>query len=136
MSAIHKKLFIASIVLVAAVSYLAYAGMKSGWVYFIGVDQFRTETQYQTQRVRLHGKVAESGFTSEKLDARFTLLGKSSQLDVAYHGVIPDLFQPGRDVVIEGKLDPAGTFQADVLMTKCASKYEPSSPHQNAKEPS
>src|SRR5262249_49500033 len=134
MSTIRKKLLLASIVMVAAVSYLAYAGMKSGWVYFIGVDQFRTESQYQTQRVRLHGKVADTGFTSEKLDARFTLLGKTSGLDVAYHGVIPDLFQPGRDVVVEGKLDDAGVFRADVLMTKCASKYEPNSPHNAAKE--
>lgn len=136
MSAIQKKLLLAGTVLVAAVSYLAYAGMKSGWVYFIDVDQFVTDAQYQTQRVRLHGKVADEGFSSEKLDARFVLLGKNNRLNVAYHGVIPDMFQAGRDVVVEGRLDPSGDFKADVLMTKCASKYEPESPHANAKEQS
>jgi cytochrome c-type biogenesis protein CcmE len=39
------------------------------------------------------------------------------------------MFGPGKNVVVEGRRDPAGVFQADVLMTKCASKYEPGSPH-------
>jgi cytochrome c-type biogenesis protein CcmE len=134
MSAIRKKLLVAGALLVGAVSYLAYAGMKSGWVYFIDVDHFVSDTQYHGQRVRLHGKVADDGFTTEKLDAKFILLGKDKRLPVAYHGVIPDMFQAGRDVVVEGKLGPSGMFKADVLMTKCASKYEPQSPHANGKE--
>ena len=145
MTTIQKKLLVAGVALVAAVGYLAYAGMKSGWVYFLEVDHFLADAKFQTQRVRLHGKVAEDdSFSSEKLDARFHLLGKSSQVAVAYHGVIPDMFQAGREVVVEGQLDPTGTFKADVLMTKCASKYEPNSPHATdqggnanaAKEPS
>jgi len=132
MSAIQKKLLIGGVALVAAVGYLAYAGMKSGWVYFIDVDKFLADTQYHRQRVRLHGKVADDGFVAQNLEATFVLLGKSSRLNVAYHGVIPDMFQTGRDVVVEGRLDPqSNTFKADVLMTKCASKYEPGSPHAN-----
>ena len=134
MSAIQKKLAVAGVVLAVAVSYLAYAGMKSGWVYFLEVDSFLADKQYATQRVRLHGKVAEESFASANLDANFNLLGKSSRLNVAYHGVIPEMFQAGREVVVEGQLDASGTFKADVLMTKCASKYEPNSPHKNAKE--
>jgi cytochrome c-type biogenesis protein CcmE len=129
MTTIQKKLLVAGIALVGAVSYLAFAGMKSGWVYFMEVDQFMAERQYQTQRIRLHGKVSTDGFEAASLDAKFIILGKTKGLPVAYHGVIPDMFQRGRDVVIEGKLDPSGTFKADVLMTKCASKYEPNSPH-------
>ncbi len=129
MSAIQKKLLVASAVLVVAVSYLAYAGMKSGWVYYMEVDQFLSDKQAQSQRVRLHGKVATDDFAAANLDAKFRLLGKSSKLSIAYHGVIPDMFQAGRDVVVEGRLDPSGTFKADMLMTKCASKYEANSPH-------
>ena len=43
---------------------------------------------------------------------------------VRYHGTIPDLFKAGADVVVEGKMNAAGTFEADVLLTKCASKYD------------
>jgi cytochrome c-type biogenesis protein CcmE len=132
MSSTRKKLLVAGIGLLAAVSYLAIAGAKSGWVYFVDVDHFMADSRYTTQRVRLHGKVADEDFTTAGIDARFILLGKDKRLGVNYHGVIPEMFQVGKEVVVEGRLDAAGIFKADLLMTKCASKYEPNSPHQSA----
>lgn len=131
MSSMRLKLIVAGTVLVAAIGYLASASIKSGWVYYLEVDQFLANPQYHDQRVRLHGKVAAEGFSasSGSLTANFKLLGKTRSLSVAYHGSIPDMFQAGRDVVVEGKMGKSGIFQADVLMTKCASKYEPKSPH-------
>lgn len=131
MISIRAKLIVASVVLAAAVIYLAFAGVKSGWVYYMEVDSFVKDNQYHAQRVRLHGKVGKDdfSFSAASLLANFRLEGKNQQLPVAYHGSIPDMFEVGRDVVVEGNLDNAGVFQADVLMTKCASKYEPGSPH-------
>lgn len=131
MISIRTKLIIASVVLAGAVAYLAIAGAKSGWVYYMEVDSFIKDNQYHAQRVRLHGKVAQEdfSFSAASLLANFKLQGKSEQLAVAYTGSIPDMFEVGRDVVVEGRLNEAGVFQADVLMTKCASKYEPGSPH-------
>jgi len=43
---------------------------------------------------------------------------------VAYRGIAPDTFTDGVDVVVEGKLDAAGTFHAKTLLAKCASRYE------------
>jgi cytochrome c-type biogenesis protein CcmE len=128
---VRSKLIIAGIVLVVAVAYLAAAGMKSGWVYYIDVDRFVADQQYHTQRVRLHGKADADGFDASAglLTAKFNIAGHTDKLPVVYRGAIPDQFQAGRDVVVEGKLDPAGVFQADVLLTKCASKYEANSPH-------
>ena len=134
MISMRIKLSVASVVLVGAFAYLAIAGMQKGWVYFVSVDQYLSDSQFATQRVRLHGKVAAEGFDASKalLTAKFNLVsstGKPGSLSVAYHGALPDMFEAGRDVVVEGKRDAAGVFQADVLMTKCASKYEPGSPH-------
>ena len=136
---IRIKLTVAGVVLVAAFSYLAFAGMEKGWVYFVSVDQYLSDSQYAHQRVRLHGKVSADALEANKasLVAKFALTGANGQaaLPVEYRGAIPDLFAAGRDVVVEGKRDPAtGIFQADVLMTKCASKYEPGSPHGNKPE--
>jgi cytochrome c-type biogenesis protein CcmE len=140
MKSIRIKLAIAGVILAAAFSYLAAAGMQKGWVYLVSVDQYLADSQYANQRVRLHGKVAQGGLASNKaaLNATFNLTGASpaegKSLQVNYRGPIPDLFAAGRDVVVEGKRDAAGVFQADVLMTKCASKYEPGSPHANKPE--
>ena len=45
---------------------------------------------------------------------------------VVYRGSVPDLFRPGRDVVVEGRLRN-GVFVAvpGTLVTKCPSKYSP-----------
>jgi cytochrome c-type biogenesis protein CcmE len=43
---------------------------------------------------------------------------------VLYRGVAPDTFTDGVDVVVEGRLDRNGTFQATTLLAKCASRYE------------
>ena len=137
MKSMRIKLAVAGIVLVAAFGYLAFAGMQKGWVYFVGVEQYLGDSQYANQRVRLHGRVAADGFDASKagLTAKFNLVnptgGGTKSLAVAYRGAIPDMFQVGRDVVVEGKRDAAGVFQADVLMTKCASKYEAGSPHKS-----
>jgi cytochrome c-type biogenesis protein CcmE len=126
MNRIGLKIAVASVVFLGALSYLAFAGAKQGWVYHLTVDQFLSDPQYKVQRIRLFGTVETDHFSSSPaaLTAAFILKGTSAQIPVVFHGVIPEMFQAGRDVVIEGRLDAAGTFQADVLMTKCASKYE------------
>ena len=105
---------------------LALAGVRDGWVYYLPVDTFAADESYHAQRVRLHGRVAEAGLDARPalLLARFDLLGETRQVRVEYHGVIPDMFRAGRDVVVEGRLDGEGLFRADTLLTKCASKYE------------
>lgn len=122
----RAKFYIAGFVLVAAVSYLAIAGARSGWVYFLTVDQFAATQQYNASRVRLHGKVSEQDLDirADEFTVSFKLAGDQHLIPVVYDGAIPDLFQAGREVVVEGMLDANGTFRAEVLMTKCASKYE------------
>lgn len=131
MAHIRTKLIVAGVVLATALGYLAFAGVKKGWVYYVEVDQFLAELdQHRGQRVRLTGVPAAEGFTANPglLSARFTLEGKTQRLAVAYRGAIPDMFKPGAKVVVEGRLDDAGVFQADVLLTKCASKYDDAKP--------
>ena len=121
------KSLVAGTIVVAAVGYLAFAGTREGSVqYHMKVDEFVASPQRQGERVRLAGTVAENGVVlgAGRLGATFVLRGEAKQVPVAYAGVLPDLFKPGGQVVVEGRLDAAGTFKADVLMTKCASKYE------------
>jgi cytochrome c-type biogenesis protein CcmE len=60
---------------------------------------------------------------------RFRLrdIGGTETVPVVYRGSVPDLFNPGRDVSVRGTLEN-GVFvaEADSLVTKCPSKYAPS----------
>lgn len=120
------KITVAACVIAAALGLLGYAGVQRGWVYYMEVDGFVADTSMHAQRIRLNGHVDDQNVIIEPADltARFDLLGETDRVPVVYHGVIPAMFKPGCQVVVEGQLDEAGVFQADSLMTKCASKYQ------------
>ena len=54
----------------------------------------------------------------------FRMTDGAREYNVLYRGIAPDTFTDGVDVVVEGRLDAAGTFQATTLLAKCASRYE------------
>ena len=121
----RTKITVGCLILVAAISYLAVAGVKKGWVYFMPVDQFVAQSEFHSRRVRLNGFVAADNLVVSRSGtvADFTLKGEKSTLRVQYKGVIPDMFKAEHEVVVEGQVR-GDVFHADVLMTKCASKYE------------
>jgi cytochrome c-type biogenesis protein CcmE len=51
---------------------------------------------------------------------------KKATVVVRYSGSVPDLFKPGRHIVVDGRLR-GGTFVAEPgsMITKCPSKYAP-----------
>jgi hypothetical protein len=53
-------------------------------------------------------------------------IGGTAAIRVVYRGSVPDLFAPGRDVVLQGRLRD-GIFAAvpGSLVTQCPSKYAP-----------
>jgi len=54
----------------------------------------------------------------------FKMTDGAREYNVVYKGIAPDTFTDGVDVVVEGRLDRNGTFQATTLLAKCASRYE------------
>ncbi len=120
----RAKLLVGGALVIGAATYLAVAGIRSGWVYFVDVDRYVEAGPVVSQRTRLHGSVGSADSHPAELMARFTLVGATHEVPVLYRGPIPEMFQSGRQVVVEGAIDSSGVFQADLLLTKCASKYE------------
>lgn len=120
------KISIAALIIIGAIGYLGVAGIRGGWVYYVDVDDFLANVEYQDKRVRLCGKTDQEVFevAAARLTASFQLNGLTGSVPVVYHGAIPSTLTPGCEVVVEGRRNEAGTFEADQLMTKCASKYE------------
>lgn len=120
------KFVVGGLVILFAVAYLVVAGIRDGWVYSYKVDQIVNVASFQGKRLRLHGKVGAENFVEDRgaLRAQFDLQGEKNQVRVDYSGMIPDLFRPDHEVVVEGYLDEGGIFRANTLLTKCASKYE------------
>ena len=126
MSRPHAKLVIAGSILTVAVAYLAYAGVQAGRSYYLEVDKFLGDPQLRQSRARVHGIIAREDLIVAGTGGRtsFLLLGETGRLPVVFDGVVPDLFQAARRVVVEGRLNADGVFVADQVLAKCASKYD------------
>jgi len=78
------------------------------------------------KRFRIGGVVQEGSISRDSQDQlalTFAIEQGDESLPVNYHKIVPDMFKEETEVIIEGYYVD-GTFQADNLMTKCASRYE------------
>ena len=129
----QRKFLVGGATVAALVGYLMFTGMKDSMVYYHTPTELITKTNqdptYAENSVKVGGRVVPGSvhFDQGTLDLRFTVVdietGRTS-FPVHYQGPLPDTFQEGRDVVIEGKLGSAGTFEASTVLTKCGSRYE------------
>lgn len=130
------KFVIGACLVVASIGYLMVAGLQTSSMYYFTIAEFLPrQHEFVGQGVRVAGRVTEGSLrkqTSAKgTEMQFTIgdfagenrIPVEGTVPVAYTGVVPDMFDEGRDVIIEGKLVD-GTLHAQTIMTSCPSKYE------------
>jgi len=124
------KVLIGVVVIGGGLGYFMFEAMQSSWSYYYLVDDFVEDftaksSAAEVSSLRVFGKVKPDSIKRdlEKTLLTFTLAGSKNELPVQYKGSVPDNFSEGRDVVVQGRLDTTGVFQAKTLMTKCESKY-------------
>ena len=121
------KVIIGIVVIGGGLGFFMYQAMQSSWSYYYSVDEFLADpSAAKDVSVRIAGAVKEGSVVRDlkKMKLTFTLAGAKAEVPVSYGGAVPDSFEEGREVVVEGRLDAAGIFQAEVLMTRCESKYK------------
>jgi cytochrome c-type biogenesis protein CcmE len=93
-------------------------------VTFVTIDNLIDD--YENERVRLGGRIQDGSIQISKsnlLDVHFMLDQGDESVKVHYSKTRPDLFKNGVEVIVEG-VYTGGIFKADMLQTKCASRYE------------
>jgi cytochrome c-type biogenesis protein CcmE len=126
-----RALIISLSLIVAALSFLLYTGLNSNMVYYYHVDEFLPKAaSLNGETVKVNGKVLEGTIKKQQMDYQFTIHGAKDHLvNVSYHGVVPDTFKDGSDVVVEGVYNPdVKVFHATTLLAKCPTKYESKQP--------
>ena len=121
------RLVIGVVVIGGGVGYFMYQAMQSSWSYYYSVDEFAAGSEaVKNSSLRLAGKVKPGSVSRdmEQMQLSFMIQGKDAELPVVYTGVVPDNFAEDIEVVVEGNLDTSGTFIAQMLMTRCESKYK------------
>lgn len=125
----HRRFIIGAAIIVAAVSYLVYTGIRETSVYYLTIDEFLSKRDAVAgEGLRIAGRVGAKSidWNPATLDLKFRLANFEDDdgVPVAYHGVLPDMFAEGRDVIVEGTYGHEGEFHARTLLTACPSKYE------------
>ena len=122
----QTKFLVGGIIIVGAVAYLMYMGIKETSVYYLTVS----ESQKMTggKEFRMEGTVLPGSIkvAPDSLGAEFSITDKVKNVPVNYRGTMPDMFKDDIKVVVQGKLDQNGVFHAHTLLTSCPSRYEAS----------
>jgi cytochrome c-type biogenesis protein CcmE len=124
------SIIVGGIAILAAVIYLVYANTQANAVYYLTVGELKNCTTCTTQSVRVAGVVQPGSVVhdSQKQLISFVITDSGKSLPVVYSGVVPDIFQPGIQVVVEGHYSGQGAFQAQTLLAKCPSKFQAATP--------
>jgi len=121
---------IGGLAILAAVIYLVYANTQANALYYMTVSELKHCTICTTQSVRVAGVVQQGSIVrdDQKQLVTFVIAQGGQQLAVSYSGVVPDIFRPGIEVVVEGHYAGHGPFQAQNLLAKCPSKFQAVTP--------
>ena len=110
------------VVVAACVGYLVYSATGGSSEYYLTVSELKS--QATSGDVRVAGVVQNDIQRSDGgLQVRFTEKDGTASMPVEYRGTLPDIFQPGITVVVEGRLGADGVFHARNVLAKCPSRF-------------
>ena len=114
-------------IIVVSMGFLAWLGYGESKTYYHTIAELKTlNGAARAHRLRVGGTV-EPG-TIKRLSGRvdFVLAGEGKLLPVSYVGSepLPDTFVDKSQALVEGSLANDGSFVAEHVQAKCASKYE------------
>lgn len=103
--------------------------MRENTQFYKHVDEVMPQAAaWYDKGLQLHGFVVDGSIMKRpnSLDYRFKVKNGDSEVLASYTGVMPDTFKDGAEVVLKGRLSPAGfAVEPNGVMAKCPSKYEP-----------
>lgn len=126
----RTKFLIGGVLVLGTSGYLMASSIKETGVYYLTPSELAAKvtsdpTFYGTG-VKVGARVVPGTIVRSTggTDYTFRVTDGAKQYAVSYHGIAPDTFTDGVDVVLEGRLARDGTFRATTLLAKCASRYE------------
>ena len=117
----------AGLMMLGIAAALVLTALRDSVVFFYSPSDLAGKQIAPGQRIRIGGLVAEGsvGKSEDGLATRFTVTDMKAAVPVSYSGILPDLFREGQGVVVEGRLEPGGSFQASEVLAKHDENYMP-----------
>jgi cytochrome c-type biogenesis protein CcmE len=126
------KFAVAGVVVVAAIALFLYTTTRSNAQFYLSVQELRDRgAEMVGKDARISGIVVPDSiaYDSQTLHLEFDVVDRDAAnqepLRIIIDGEpLPDQMKDEAEAIAEGRLNADGTFQAETLMMKCASKYE------------
>lgn len=120
----RRKLVVASAIVVVALGFVAYQGVRSSMVYYLTPTEFKNRPDLQHNRIRMAGRVIAGSVAKAGGQVGFEITDGLTPYRVRYGGPLPDLFAEGREVLVEGRLDTGGIIQASQVISTHPPEYK------------
>lgn len=114
------------VVATGLIAYLFSSAFQSAVQYYVTVAELQAAPPPAGRTLKVAGHVQAGSLTQigqAPVTYRFVLAQEDRTLPIAYSGLLPDTFHEGGEVVATGTLAADGTFRAEQILAKCASKY-------------
>lgn len=120
-------------IIIATISWLAYSGIQESKTYYVTVSELLAAPEAHHRRFRVAGDVEAGSIRRSVGRVEFRLQQGADTVPVVYTGVepLPDTLVDGAQAVADGRFEN-GTFHAEFVQAKCASKYEAMEAQANA----
>jgi cytochrome c-type biogenesis protein CcmE len=125
----QRKFLVGSGIIVITLGSLAYVGFTQSKTYYHTIPELSTlQGAALHQRMRVSGYVRNGSISRQMSQVNFVLEEQGRALCVSYVGrdPLPDTFKDGAQALVEGRIMSDGSFVAEQIQAKCASKYEAS----------
>lgn len=118
---------LAGLVLVATAVTLVLRALNANVMFFYSPTQVLAGEAPQSAAFRLGGLVESNSVqrSADGLKVQFMVTDGAQRVPVQYRGLLPDLFREGKGVVVSGKLQAGGGFQASEVLAKHDENYMP-----------
>ena len=121
-------------IILATLGWLAYSGIQESKTYYVTVSELLANPEASHRRFRVGGDVAPGSIRRMQGRTEFTLQQEGKLLQVYYTGTepLPDTLVDRAQAMADGRYQQDGTFHAETVQAKCASKYEAAPPKAGA----
>jgi len=112
-------------IILAAVGWEAVSGFQQSKTYYVTVKEL-TSGKSAHQHVRVGGVIIPGSIHRSGQLLTFRISQEALSIPITYVGkdALPDDFKGGAQAIVEGDYQADGTFRAQQVQAKCASKYQ------------
>mgnify|MGYP001372521014 FL=1 len=107
------------------ITFLILKSLEENVVYFQSPTEIKSLIKIDKSKIRVGGMVKKNSVSINSNEVNFIITDSKNEINVAYSGVVPNLFAEGKGVVAEGFLRDRNFFSATKILAKHDENYMP-----------